>query len=452
MKKGRIDIVTMGCSKNLIDSERLMRRLQAKGYSMYHDSDDVCGEVVVVNTCGFIGDAKQESIDMILELAQGKDEGRIGKLIVMGCLSQRYMEELQTEIPEVDRWYGKFDWTALVDELPYVTDGGEVASAPKVWERVLTTAPYSAYLKISEGCNRLCAYCAIPLITGRHKSRPIDEILNEVRDLAGKGVTEFNVIAQDLSAYGTDLGYSNTPAPGCKSGLATLVDAISRVPGVRWIRLHYAYPVDFPWDVLEVMRERDNVCNYLDIALQHVSTTVLANMRRRIDKEHTLAVIERIRREVPDIRLRTTLMTGFPGEGEQEFAELVDFVRECRFDRMGAFAYCEEDDTWAQKHLDDSIPESVKEERKDKILDIQEGISYELNQRLIGQTFTVLVERIENGEVIGRTEWDSPEVDCEVHVRYSQEKAADAPFVPGEYITVKAIDADAFDVFAEYVE
>lgn len=455
MKPGRIDIVTMGCSKNLIDSERLMRRLRAKGYQMYHDSDNVCGEVVVVNTCGFIGDAKQESIDMILALAQGKAEDRIGQLIVMGCLSQRYMEELKAEIPEVDRWYGKFDWTSLVDELPDVAIRSTECSAPKEWERELTTAPYSAYLKISEGCNRLCAYCAIPLITGRHKSRPVEEIVEEVRSLVLKGVTEFNVIAQDLSAYGTDLGFSNNPPQGSKSGLATVVDAISRVPGVRWIRLHYAYPVDFPWDVLTVMRERDNVCNYLDIALQHISTPVLHNMRRRIDREQTLAVIERIRREVPQIRLRTTLMTGFPGEGENEFAELVDFVRECRFDRMGAFAYCEEDDTWAQKHLDDCIPEEVKTERKNMILDIQENISYELNQRLIGQSFTVLVERIENGEIIGRTEWDSPEVDCEVHVCYKNNGASNLeskPVAPGDYITVKAIDADAFDIFAEISE
>lgn len=454
MEQGRIDIITMGCSKNLVDSERLMRRLRAKGYRMYHDSDDVCGEVVVVNTCGFIGDAKQESIDMILSLAQGKQEGKIGKLIVMGCLSQRYADELKAEMPEVDSWYGKFDWVGLIDKLPQAA--GKHSARPKDWERELTTAPYSAYLKISEGCDRMCAYCAIPLITGRYKSRPVEEILEEVRDLVSKGVSEFNVIAQDLSAYGTDLGFSNTPAPGERSGLATLIDAISRVNGVRWIRLHYAYPVDFPWDVLTVMRERDNVCKYLDIALQHVSTKVLDNMRRHIDRDTTLELIERIRREVPGICLRTTLMTGFPGEGEAEFAELVSFVEQCGFERMGAFAYSEEDDTWAQRHLDDDVPQEVKEQRRDKILDIQERISYEHNQKLIGKEFTVLIETVEDGEILGRTEWDSPEVDCVVHVSYSHENAerperADNRLRPGEYITVLATDADAFDIFAEFV-
>lgn len=443
MQKGRIDIVTMGCSKNLVDSERLMRRLQAKGYEMHHDSDDVCGEVVVVNTCGFIGDAKAESIEMILALAEGKASGQIGSLIVMGCLAQRYLDELKAEIPEVDRWYGKFDWTALVDELP---DLSAEHVAPRVWERVLTNAPYSAYIKISEGCDRFCAYCAIPLITGRHHSRPVEEIVDEVRDLASRGVTEFNVIAQDLSAYGTDLGYSNTPAPGKRSGLATLIDAMADVPGVHWIRLHYAYPVDFPWDVLEVMRERPNVCNYLDIALQHISTPVLTNMRRHIDKEQTLALIERIRREVPGICLRTTLMTGFPGEGEAEFAELEEFVGGTRFDRMGAFAYSEEDDTWAQRHLSDDIPQEVKEERRDRILEIQERISAELNSRLTGREFEMLVENIEDGELTGRTQWDSPEVDCLVHVPY---KGSEAPARPGQYIMVRGTDADAYDIFAE---
>lgn len=446
MQKGRIDIVSMGCSKNLVDSERLMRRLQAKGYDMHHDSEDVCGEVVVVNTCGFIGDAKQESIEMILRLAEGKASGRIGRLMVMGCLAQRYLDELKDEIPEVDRWYGKFDWVSLVEELPDLKSEPE---KPRDWERVLTGTPYSAYIKISEGCDRFCAYCAIPLITGRHHSRPVREIVDEVTDLASRGVTEFNVIAQDLSAYGTDLGYSNSPSPGERSGLATLVDAISRVPGVHWIRLHYAYPVDFPWDVLEVMRERPNVCDYLDIALQHVSTPVLANMRRHIDREQTLSLIHRIRREVPGIRLRTTLMTGFPGEGEAEYAELEDFVKSCRFDRMGAFSYSEEDDTWAQRHLRDEIPQEVKDERRERILALQEDISAELNARLIGREFEMLVESIEDGELTGRTQWDSPEVDCLVHVPYGE---SEPPAMPGQYIKVKGTDADAYDIFAELAQ
>lgn len=423
-----------------------MRRLEAKGYSMHHDSEDVCGEVVVVNTCGFIGDAKQESIEMILSLAEGKQTGHIGRLMVMGCLAQRYLDELKAEIPEVDRWYGKFDWTAMVDELP---DIKEETVRPREWERVLTQAPHSAYIKISEGCDRFCAYCAIPLITGRHRSRPVDEIVEEVRDLVAKGVSEFNVIAQDLSAYGTDLGYSNAPAPGQRSGLATLVDAMSHVPGVHWIRLHYAYPVDFPWDVLAVMRERDNVCDYLDIALQHISTPVLANMRRHIDKEQTLALIDRIRREVPGICLRTTLMTGFPGEGEEEFAELVDFVKTCRFDRMGVFAYSEEDDTWAQRHLSDDIPQDVKDCRKDLLLEIQEDISADLNSCFIDREFEMLVECVGDGEITGRTAHDSPEVDCMVHVSYVGDVP---PHSPGEYITVRGTDADAYDIFAEFID
>lgn len=446
MQKGRIDIITMGCSKNLVDSERLMRRLSAKGYTLCHDSENVCGEVVVVNTCGFIGDAKQESIDMILRLAQGKQDGNIGSLIVMGCLTERYLEELKAEIPEVDRWYGKFDWTGLTDRLPDLTADVKV---PREWERVLTGSPFSAYIKISEGCNRFCAYCAIPLITGRHKSRAVSEIVEEVKELVSKGITEFNIIAQDLSAYGTDIGYANTPENGEKSGLATLIEALSDIEGVKWIRLHYAYPVDFPWDVLKVIREHDNVCNYLDIALQHISTPVLSNMRRHIDKQQTLELLTRIRKEVPGIYLRTTLMTGFPGEGEKEFAELVDFVKTARFERLGAFSYSEEDDTWAQKYLKDEIPQEVKDERREQILALQEDISRELNQRLIGKTFEILVGNVDNGEITGRTQWDSPEVDCEVHVRYMDKEPTCSP---GDYIKVKGIDADAYDVFAEISE
>ncbi|MCM1319048.1 MAG: 30S ribosomal protein S12 methylthiotransferase RimO [Muribaculaceae bacterium] len=444
MKKGRIDIVTMGCSKNLVDSQRLIRRLEAKGYEVHHDSEDVCGQVVVVNTCGFIGDAKQESIDMILQLAEGKRTGKIGSLMVMGCLAQRYMNELPEAIPEVDKWYGKFNWTELIAQLPDINK----ERTPKDWERTLTGSPWSAYLKISEGCNRFCAYCAIPLIVGRHHSRPIGEIIEEVKDLVQRGVTEFNVIAQDLSAYGTDIGFTNDGSS--KSGLATLIEKISEVPGVKWIRLHYAYPVDFPWDVLDVMRERDNVCNYLDIALQHISTPVLTNMRRHIDKAGTEKLIRDIRKRVPGICLRTTLMTGFPGEGEAEYAELVDFVKEAKFNRMGAFSYSEEDDTWAQKHLQDDIPQYVKDERRDYILELQEGISGELNRQLIGTTVEMIVEYIDDGELRGRTQYDSPEVDCEIHLPFKD--GTIPPAQPGEYIKVKITDTDAFDIFAELTD
>ena len=430
MEKRRIDIITMGCSKNLVDSQRLIRRLSERGYRVEHDSADVCGELVVVNTCGFIGDAKEESVNMILSLAQAKEDGRIGRLFVMGCLSERYMEELKESVPEVDRWFGKFDWDGIVDLLPDLRQSRPLRD----WERTLTGSTFSAYMKISEGCNRFCAYCAIPLITGRHKSRPVEEILEETRDLVARGVKEFNVIAQDLSAYGTDL-YG-------RSALAELIDRMADVPGVKWIRLHYAYPVDFPFDVLEVMRRRDNVCNYLDIALQHIADPVLKNMRRHIDKEQTLALIDRIRREVPGICLRTTLMTGFPGEGEAEFEELKEFVRSARFERMGAFAYCEEEGTWGARNLDDSIPQEVKEARRDEILRLQRRISQEHNEELVGRTVEVLCDRVEESELVCRTQWDSPEVDNEVRVPFSGRQ----PFNPGDFYKATITEAYEYDL------
>ncbi len=433
MIANRIDIITMGCSKNLVDSQQLMRRLQERGYEMHHDSHEVCGEYVIINTCGFIGDAKQESIDMVLELAQAKAEGKIGKIIMMGCLTERYREELQEALPEVDEIYGKFDWNKIIDSLPQRTP----LHAVKPWERTLTGAPFSAYIKISEGCNRFCAYCAIPLITGRHKSRPIEEILLETRALVAQGVKEFNIIAQDLSAYGTDL-YG-------KSQLASLIDQMADIEGVEWIRLHYAYPVDFPWDILEVMRRRPNVCNYLDIALQHISTPVLKNMRRHIDKEATLSLIERIRKEVPGICLRTTLMTGFPGEGEAEFQELVDFVEQTKFDRLGVFAYSEEEGTWGAENLSDTIPTEVKEARRDKILDIQKKISLSLNRQLVGTTVRLLVESVDDETLTCRSQWDSPEVDQEVHVSYA---GATPPAQAGDYINATITSADEYDLFA----
>lgn len=430
-KKDRIDIISLGCSKNLVDSERLFRRLSAKGYEVSHDSDNVRGEYVVVNTCGFIADAKEESIETIINLGELKKKKKIGKLIVMGCLSQRYMDELKSELPEVDVWYGKFDWKNFIDTLPDRTADVE---KPKAWERTLTTPPHSAYLKISEGCNRFCAFCAIPIITGRHTSRPIEEILEEVRTLVSEGVKEFNVIAQDLSSYGTDLYGSHA--------LAKLVEKMAQVPGVGWIRLHYAYPSDFPMDLLPVMAKYDNVCDYLDIALQHIADPVLSNMRRHINQEETLKLLSEIRRQVPGIRIRTTLMTGFPGEGEEEFRQLKEFVKSQRFDRMGAFAYCEEDDTYAAKNLEDSIPDEVKQTRLDEIMEIQEGIALELNEAMVGTIQKVLIDRIEGGKAYGRTQYDSPEVDPEVII--------DNPdLTPGEFVDVRITEAYPFELIGE---
>ncbi|MDE6294470.1 MAG: 30S ribosomal protein S12 methylthiotransferase RimO, partial [Muribaculaceae bacterium] len=358
---GRIDIISMGCSKNLIDSERLLRRLENKGYTAVHDSENPKGEIVIVNTCGFIADAKQESIELLLELGELKAAGEVGAIYVMGCLSERYKDVLPQEMPEIDRWYGKFNWSEIIETLP---DRSSEKRSLREWERNLTTPRWSAYLKISEGCNRFCSFCAIPLITGRHTSRPIEEIVEEVKALVADGVKEFNIIAQDLSSYGTDL-YGH-------QSLARLIETISDIQGVEWIRLHYAYPADFPFEILKVMRERENVCNYLDIALQHIADPVLSNMRRHITAQQTRSLLERIRKEVPDIRLRTTLMVGFPGEGENEFRELLDFVREQKFDRMGAFAYSEEEDTWGAKNLDDTIPEEIKQKRLDTLMQLQE--------------------------------------------------------------------------------
>lgn len=433
MKKGLIDVISLGCSKNLVDSERLLLQLASKGYEVSHDSDNLLGEWVVVNTCGFIQDAKEESIDMILQLTQLKKTRKIGKLVVMGCLSQRYMDDLKAEIPEVDIWYGKFDWKNFIDSLP---DRSVKSDSPKDWERSLTTPPHSTYLKISEGCNRFCAFCAIPIITGRHTSRPIEEILEETKDLVAKGVKEFNIIAQDLSSYGTDI-YD-------RHALPELIDRMAEVKGVEWIRLHYAYPSDFPMDLLDVMARHDNVCKYLDIALQHISDKVLDNMRRHIDGRQTRELLAEMRRRVPDIKIRTTLMVGFPGEGEKEFEELLDFVKEQKFERMGAFAYSEEDDTWAAKNLDDNISEEEKQRRLDLLMETQQEIAYQRNLEMIGQTVKVMVDRIEDSTRVGRTQWDSPEVDPEIYV-----KGSDA--VPGEFINVKITGAEPFELFGELV-
>ena len=427
----RIDVISLGCSKNLVESERLLHRLEAKGYHTVFDSSSPEGDIVVVNTCGFISDAKEESINTILELCDKKKRGEIGEIAVMGCLSERYLDDLKKEIPEVDRWFGKFDWNSLVESLP---DLSIEKYEPLSWERKLTTASHSAYLKISEGCNRYCSFCAIPGITGRHTSRPIEEIVEEVEDLVKKGVKEFNVIAQDLSSYGTDIyGHHR---------LAELIDRISVIPGVEWIRLHYAYPADFPLEVLDVMNRRENVCKYLDIALQHISDKVLSNMRRHISKEETLQLLKEIRNRVPGIKIRTTLMTGFPGEGEEEFEELMEFVKTQRFDRMGAFTYCEEEDTYAAKHLKDSVAQEVKQERLDRMMALQQEISQSLNDEMIGTVQKVLIDRVEDGVAYGRTQYDSPEVDPEVIIKSSS-------LQPGMFVDVEIIDAYPFELFGK---
>ena len=427
MKKNRVDIITMGCSKNLVDSEHLMRQLQECGYEVVHDSDEPCGDIAVINTCGFIGDAKQESINMILEFCQRKEEGDLNRLYVMGCLSERYLTELREEIEQVDKFYGKFNWTELVNDLKHEYRE-EIAQ-----ERVLTTPGHYAYLKISEGCNRRCAYCAIPIITGAHKSRPIEEILDEVRYLVSKGVKEFQIIAQELTFYGVDL-YK-------KQSIAELVERISDIEGVEWIRLHYAYPSNFPYDLLRVMRERKNVCKYLDIALQHVSTKILKKMLRHVTKEETYDLVERMRNEVPGICLRTTMMVGFPGETEKEFEELVEFVKWAKFDRLGAFAYCEEDGTYAAENYRDSVSRKKKQERLDRIMEIQQRISTRLNEEKVGNVYRTIIDRVEGEYYIGRTEYDSPDVDTEVLIATKEGKLE-----TGRFYDVRITDAAEFDL------
>lgn len=429
MDKKRIDVISLGCSKNLVDSERLLKQLELSGFQAFHNSDNVNGDIVIINTCGFIGDAKEESINTILTYAEAKNEGRIKELYVMGCLSERYRDDLLAEIPEIDRIYGKFDWVNIVSDI--------IKRNPAImpYDRVITTPSHYTYLKIAEGCNRFCAFCAIPLITGRYKSRPIEEILEEVRILVGKGVKEFNVIAQDLSSYGLDI-YKRLALP-------ELIDRIAEIDGVKWIRLHYAYPSEFPYEILDVMARHSNVCNYLDIALQHINNDVLKNMRRHITKEETLALIRTIREKVPGIHIRTTLMVGFPGETEDAFNELKEFVREAKFERMGAFAYCEEDETYAAKNFSDSIPQEVKESRLEEIMTIQEDVALESNQSKIGKTMTVVIDREEPDYFVGRTEFDSPEVDPEVLID------KDDRLTVGNFYDVEITDALPFELMAK---
>jgi ribosomal protein S12 methylthiotransferase len=431
-----IDFISLGCSKNLVDSERLMGLFESNGYKCTHDSDNPQGEIVVINTCGFIADAKEESINTILEFCEAKKMGRVKSVYVMGCLSERYLADLEKEIPEVDGWYGKFNYQQLLTDLGAESMSGELRLG-KSPLRKLTTPRHYAYLKISEGCDRHCAYCAIPLITGPHRSRPIEEILNEVKWLVEKGVKEFQIIAQELTYYGIDI-YG-------EQRIAELVERMADIEGVEWIRLHYAYPAHFPWELLRVMREKKNVCRYLDIALQHISEHMLERMKRNVTKQQTIELIERMRREVPGIHLRTTLMVGFPGETEEDFRELLDFTRWARFERMGAFAYSEEDGTYSALHYEDDVPEEVKQRRLDKLMRVQQNISAEIEAAKVGQTLRVIIDRREGDYYIGRTEFCSPEVDPEVLIK------ADTPLEKGCFYHVRIMDSDEFDLYAELI-
>ena len=428
-----IDFISLGCSKNLVDSENLMGLFEAHGYHVTHDSDDPQGEIVVINTCGFIADAKEESINTILEFAQAKTEGRIERLYVMGCLSERYLADLEAEIPEVDGWYGKFNYKELLKDIEVRGERLEVRD----YHRHITTPRHYAYLKISEGCDRHCAYCAIPIITGRHQSRPMQEILDEVRWLVSQGVKEFQVIAQELTYYGVDIDG--------KQHIAELIDKMADIEGVEWIRLHYAYPTHFPWELLTVIRERKNVCKYLDIALQHISDHILSRMQRHVTKKETMELISRIRREVPGICLRTTLMVGFPGETDEDFRELVDFTKWARFERMGAFAYSEEEGTYSAEHYVDDVPEDVKQTRLDKLMRIQQNISAELEAEKVGKVMRVIIDRQEGDWYVGRSEFCSPEVDPEVLI------PIDEQLTIGAFYDVRITDAEEFDLYATLI-
>ena len=435
MRKGEIDIITLGCSKNLVDAERLMRQLELAGYHCVHDSSEPKGEIAIINTCGFIGDAKEESIEIILQFAQRKAKKKLRRLYVMGCLSQRYKEELPIEIPEVDKWFGKFDYMGIVEEVK----GEKLEVIGKDYERTLTTPKHYAYLKIAEGCNRYCSYCAIPLITGKYTSRRKEDILNEVRWLVSEGVKELNVIAQDLSSYGLDLYGEHR--------LAQLIDEMAQIEGVEWIRLHYAYPTDFPYDILPIMAKHKNVCKYMDIALQHCSSNVLEKMRRHITCEEQNALIERIRKEVPGICIRTTLLVGHPGETEEDFNALCSWVKQMRFDRMGAFAYSEEEGTFAARHYVDNISQEEKERRVERLMTIQQEISAEILSQMVNTKQRVVIDREEENYYIGRTQYDSPEVDCEVLIAKGSKSQYEGLKI-GEFYNVTIIKSEDFDLYA----
>lgn len=432
MKKNQIDIITMGCSKNLVDSETLMKQFEANGYDCTHDSEQPDGEIAVINTCGFIETAKEESINTILQFVEAKKEGRLNKLFVMGCLSERYKNELEKEIPEVDKFYGKFNYKQLLADL------GKAEIKACNGQRHLTTPAHYAYVKISEGCDRHCAYCAIPLITGKHVSRPKGEILQEVRHLVADGVKEFQIIAQELTYYGVELDG--------KRHIADLISEMADIEGVEWIRLHYAYPNQFPLELLDVMNEKQNVCKYLDIALQHISDSVLERMHRHVNKQETMDLIRTIREKVPCIHLRTTLMVGFPGETEDDFQQLLDFVRWARFERMGAFMYSEEEGTYGANHYADDVPEDVKQRRLDELMAVQQEISAEIEAAKIGSTMKVIIDRKENEYFIGRSEFCSPEVDPEILIQGGQQSVQ-----IGSFYQVKITDAEEFDLYGEIV-
>ena len=445
----------MGCSKNLVDSEQLMRRFEQEGYHCVHDPKRPAGDIAVINTCGFIEAAKEESINTILEFVDAKQHGKLKKLFVMGCLSQRYRKELEESIPEVDKFYGKFDYRQLLQDLgpakveaadtDATADQQQAAQANKSFSqsrvdansrRKLTTPHHYAYIKIAEGCDRHCAYCAIPLITGKHVSRPIDDILNEVQELVKEGVKEFQIIEQELTYYGIDLYH--------KPMIAELISRMADIPGVKWIRLHYAYPNQFPLELLDVMREKPNVCRYLDIALQHISDHMLERMHRHVTKEDTINLLRTIRERVPGIHIRTTLMVGFPGETEEDFNELLDFVREQRFERMGAFAYSEEEGTYSALHYDDDVPEDVKQQRLDKLMALQQQISEEIESEKVGKTFPVIIDRKEGDYYVGRTEYCSPEVDPEVLIPVKDKRLR-----VGNFYQVKMTGSDEFDLYGQ---
>lgn len=429
MKHNQIDIITMGCSKNLVDSELLMKQFEANGYHCVHDSKRPQGEIAVINTCGFIESAKEESINTILEFVARKQAGQLNKLFVMGCLSQRYKDELEREIPEVDKFYGKFNYKQLLHDL------GKADIPSCDGQRHITTPKHYAYIKIAEGCDRHCAYCAIPLITGKHVSRPMNEILNEVSELVAQGTKEFQVIEQELTYYGVDIdGHHH---------IAELISKMADIQGVKWIRLHYAYPNDFPMELLDVMREKPNVCKYLDIALQHISDHMLQRMHRHVTKADTLQLLKEIRNRVPGLHIRTTLMVGFPGETDEDFNELMQFVKEQRFERMGAFAYSEEEGTYSATHYEDDVPPEVKQQRLDTLMALQQDISEEIEAQKVGSVMTAIIDRKEGDYYIGRTEYCSPEVDPEVLIPASERRLR-----VGQFYQVRITGSDEFDIFA----
>ncbi len=433
MRKNQVDVITLGCSKNLVDSEQLIRQFLANGYKVNHNPQKLSGEIVVINTCGFIADAQEESVNMILSVVGQKEQGTIGKVFVMGCLTERFMDELREEIPEVDAFYGKFNWKKLLSDL-----GKAYYNDPLAGNRSITTPQHYAYLKISEGCDRTCSYCAIPLMTGRHKSRTIEDIVKEARGLVASGVKEIQLIAQDLTYYGLDL-YKGHKLP-------ELVEHLSDIKGLEWLRLHYAYPNKFPKDLLRVMRERDNVCKYMDIALQHISNPMLKKMRRFTTSEETYDLLRYMRQEVPNLHLRTTLLLGHPGETEQDFEELKQFVQDIRFDRLGGFVYSHEEGTFAYKNYEDDIPLEVKQARLDELMFIQEGIATELNQAKIGQSFKTIIDRQEGEYFIGRTEFDSPEIDQEVLIRQVEGMSS---LTLGNFYDVEITSADIYDLYGK---